>query len=162
MHSPKVELSMQSSNCGQLILLGFLLLTGLITLSSPILAQESLVAQEPLDAQAVRILLLERCSECHGSDTRESGLRLDTLKGIKKGGDFGPVFIDGKPEQSELIRRVTSTDKHKQMPPDSDPLSETEVELLRQWILAGSPWPDKLDEPDEMDARLNHWAWKPW
>lgn len=150
---------MQSSNCGQLILLGFLLITELITLSSPILAQESLVAQEPLDAQTVRILLLERCSECHGSDTRESGLRLDTLKGIKKGGDFGPVFIDGKPEQSELIRRVTSTDKHKQMPPDSDPLSETEVELLRQWILAGSPWPDKLDEPDEMDARLNHWAW---
>jgi len=165
MHSPKVELAMRSSNSGHLILLGFLsllgllLLEGLISFSSPVLAQESQNAQAPLDPQTVRNLLLERCSACHGSDTRESGLRLDTLKGIKKGGDFGPVFIDGKPEQSELIRRVTSTDEKKQMPPDSDPLSEPEVELLRQWILAGAPWPDKLEEPDEADARLNHWAW---
>lgn len=115
-----------------------------------------------IDADAVRGLLVQRCAECHGADVRESGLRLDTLKGIRKGGDFGPIAVPGKPGESELIRRVTSSDAKKVMPPDGPRLADAEIALLQQWIHEELPWPaTDEEEMDEADPRSDHWAWQP-
>ena len=65
----------------------------------------------------IRPLLVSHCGDCHGPDTQESHLRLDVKHRALKGGDFGPVIVAGKSGDSELIRRVTSTDEKKQMPP---------------------------------------------
>ena len=128
----------------------------------PVSAQESDPGehQQQLAAKA-RQLLRDRCGDCHGSETRESGLRLDTRKGIERGGDFGPVVLPGKPDQSELLRRVTTDNEEKAMPPDGDRLEDEEVALLREWIAAGAPWPSSAkDEAEERDPRLDHWAWQ--
>ena len=48
--------------------------------------------------------------------------------------------IPGKSAMSELLKRVTSTDKDTRMPPQGDALSEKEIGVLRAWIDDGLPW----------------------
>jgi len=113
----------------------------------------------------IRPLLVERCGDCHGPDTQESRLRLDVRHRALKGGDFGPVIVPGKAAESELVRRITSTDDKKRMPPDGPRLSAAEVDLLTRWIDAGAEWPetaaDRLARERDRDPRLDHWAWQP-
>jgi hypothetical protein len=113
----------------------------------------------------IRPLLVERCGDCHGPDTQESSLRLDVKHRALKGGDFGPVILPGKAGESELVRRITTADKKKMMPPDGDRLTAAEVALLERWIDAGAEWPeseaDRLARETDRDPRLQHWAWQP-
>ena len=113
----------------------------------------------------IRPLLVERCGDCHGPDTQESSLRLDVRHRALRGGDFGPVILPGKSPESELVRRVTSTDEKKMMPPDGDRLAAAEVDLLKAWIDAGAGWPetqaDRQAAASDRDPRLDHWAWHP-
>ena len=113
----------------------------------------------------IRPLLVGRCGDCHGPDTQESRLRLDVKHRALKGGDFGPVIVAGKSGESELIRRITSTNDKKQMPPDGDRLSAAEIALVQQWIDSGAAWPesqaDRLAREGDRDPRLDHWAWQP-
>ena len=115
--------------------------------------------------ERIRPLLIERCGDCHGPDTQESGLRLDVKHRAMKGGDFGPVILPGRAAASEVVRRVTSTDAKKRMPPDGERLSADEVELITRWIDAGADWPetetDRLARENDRDPRLDHWAWQP-
>jgi len=113
----------------------------------------------------IRPLLVGRCGDCHGPDTQESHLRLDVKHRALKGGDFGPVIVAGKSGDSELIRRIKSTDDKKMMPSDGDRLSAAEIALLEQWIDSGAEWPeseaDRLAREGDRDPRLDHWAWQP-
>ena len=113
----------------------------------------------------IRPLLIGRCGDCHGPDTQENRLRLDVKHRAHKGGDFGPVIVAGKSNESELIRRIGSTDEKKRMPPDGDRLSATEIDMLRRWIDAGAAWPeseaDRQAAVADRDPRLDHWAWQP-
>jgi hypothetical protein len=113
----------------------------------------------------VRPLLVERCGGCHGPDTQEGGLRLDVRHRALKGGDFGPVIVPGQAAESELIRRITSSDTKKMMPPDGERLSAAQVKVLTEWIDSGAEWPesaaDRGARETDRDPRLDHWAWQP-
>src|ERR1051326_8557654 len=67
----------------------------------------------------IRPILSDRCYTCHGPDEgkRKSKLRLDTEAGAKA--DLGRHFaiVPGNTANSELIKRVTSTDLSRRMPP---------------------------------------------
>src|SRR5213596_1529626 len=62
----------------------------------------------------VRPILSNNCFACHGPDekVRKGDLRLDTRDGATAG-----VVVPGKPEASELLRRVTAADPNELMPP---------------------------------------------
>jgi hypothetical protein len=110
----------------------------------------------------VRPLLMARCSECHGAKEQEGGLRLDARHTALKGGDSGAVIVPGKSGESELLRRVTSSDEDERMPPEGEPLSKSEVDLLIRWIDAGAVWPEtEYDRQAKIDPRLEHWAFQP-
>ena len=113
----------------------------------------------------IRPLLVDRCGDCHGPDTQEGHLRLDVRHRAIKGSDFGPVILAGKSDSSELIRRITSSDAKKMMPPDGARLSTAEIDLLKSWIDAGAVWPeteaDRVARAADRDPRLDHWAWQP-
>src|SRR5690606_28045982 len=51
----------------------------------------------------------------------------------------------------ELIRRITAGEGER-MPPEGEPLSAEQIDLLRRWIQAGAEWP-----ADESGPR--HWAY---
>src|SRR2546429_6371206 len=67
----------------------------------------------------IRPIFSDKCFACHGPDEgkRMSKLRLDTEAGAKSRlGDHFPI-VPGNVANSELIRRVTSGDFAKRMPP---------------------------------------------
>lgn len=104
----------------------------------------------------IRPILSDKCFKCHGPDAghREAGLRLDIadsayapLRDTK--GAF--AIVPGKPELSELINRISSTDSAIVMPtPESHlgALSQQEIALFKKWIKQGAKY-----EP--------HWAFTP-
>lgn len=84
--------------------------------------------------------LQARCVTCHGPAKTEGGLRLDTLAGIAKGGDHGPVVAAGLADASEIVRRVWLPSSHEDaMPPKGHrPLATSEALLLGWWIEQGA------------------------
>jgi hypothetical protein len=104
----------------------------------------------------IRPILSDRCFRCHGPDENErqgggvSGLRLDTPEGLTEdlGGHF--AVAPGKPEQSELIARIKSTDASKVMPPPDTglKLNESEIALLERWVAENAPY-------------AIHWSYQP-
>lgn len=123
------------------VVLGLAISTGTAT------AQASR-SEAPRFNRDIRPILADRCFACHGPDsgTRQVGLRLDTPEGAHEW-----AIVPGKPEASEVLTRVSSTDPEVRMPPaeaKKPPLSAREIELLRKWIEAGAEY-----EP--------HWAYIP-
>jgi Protein of unknown function (DUF1553)/Protein of unknown function (DUF1549)/Planctomycete cytochrome C len=104
----------------------------------------------------IRPILSDKCFKCHGPDAnkRQAQLRLDIadsayapLKETK--GAF--AIVPGKPNESELYKRISSTDTSYMMPePDSHlgALSEYEIKLFRKWIQQGGKYE-------------THWAFNP-
>ena len=92
----------------------------------------------------IRPILADKCFACHGPDgnKREADLRLDSEDGAKAKRDSGPVIVVGKPDESELFRRLTTKDDDERMPPPSSEktLTAEQIELLRQWIIAGAKY----------------------
>jgi len=91
----------------------------------------------------IRPILSNTCYKCHGFDdkTRQANLRLDTLEGATSKLESGAVpVVPGKPAESELVRRITSTDASEKMPPpDSGKfLTPQQVELLKKWVEQGA------------------------
>ncbi len=106
----------------------------------------------------IRPILTSACVKCHGAKKPEGGLRLDAKVFATTGGDSGEVLHPGKPDDSELLIRVTSDDPDVRMPPEGKRLSARQIELLTRWIKAGAEWPD---DPDRVTASQDHWSFKP-
>jgi len=94
----------------------------------------------------VRPILSDKCFACHGPDQNklEAGLRLDLAEKAyaplpENPGAF--AIVPGKPEASELMKRIASEDPEYQMPPPDSHLSlltEHEIEIIRKWIEQGA------------------------
>jgi len=92
----------------------------------------------------IRPILANNCLLCHGPDAkaRKGDLRLDTPEGAKALHDGKAAIVPGKPEESELLRRVTTSDKDDLMPPvkSGKKLTKDQIELFRRWIQQGAPY----------------------
>lgn len=95
--------------------------------------------------QDVQPILASRCFSCHGPDPemRKAGLRLDLAEwAMKKRPGHPDAIVPGHPEQSELIKRISSHDPHYLMPQTSQgeakPMSADEIATLKEWIREGA------------------------
>jgi mono/diheme cytochrome c family protein len=113
-----------------------------------VLAAAPGAAAAPVDyTRDVRPILSQHCFKCHGPDdnVRKAGLRLD-----RRPGDMGktksgePTIVAGKPEASELARRIESDDETEVMPPPATkkPLSAAQKSTLRRWIAEEAQYKD--------------------
>ena len=100
----------------------------------------------------IRPILADKCFACHGQDVkkREADLRLDTFEGATTDLGGGQAIAPGDLANSELWRRINSTDEDEVMPPPASHKSLTEAEksFLKQWIEQGAPY-------------QKHWAFEP-
>ncbi len=104
----------------------------------------------------IRPLLHARCSECHGATKQKAGLRFDQKAAAMK------VIVPGKSSASELIRRITSTNKTEMMPPTGERLTPREIALLKAWIEAGANWPEiETTIAEAKRADKNWWSLQP-
>src|SRR4051812_14720989 len=78
----------------------------------------------------VRPLLSDKCLACHGPDpaSRKGELRLDVESTAKADRGGYAAIVAGEPDQSELVRRIASSDDNERMPPagHGKPLSSEE------------------------------------
>lgn len=105
----------------------------------------SLSAQEKPDfSKDIAPILRDHCVKCHGATQQKGKLRLDTKADSLKGGKSGKAsFVDGKPNESESIRRaLLPKDDDDAMPPEGDRVPAKSVDLLKAWVASGMPWPD--------------------
>lgn len=94
----------------------------------------------------VRAILAHNCYQCHGEEKIKGELRLDKKEFVFKGGESGPVIVPGNASKSELYRRITLPDGHKDaMPSKGKRLSAEDVAVIEFWIQKGAPWPDGVD-----------------
>ena len=106
------------------------------------------VAADVLFARKIQPLFKTKCLACHGEDPKKLKGELDvrSLAGLLKGGESEePSIVPGKPEQSPLYLAVTREheDDWSAMPPkENDKLTAKQVDYVKQWIVAGAPWPN--------------------
>lgn len=95
-------------------------------------------------------ILREACFRCHG-EKEKGGLKLNSRERVLAGGesDF-PTVVPGKPDESELIERVRTSDEDLVMPPTGDGLSDDQIVTMETWIRDGAPWPAAPVDPDKL------------
>jgi hypothetical protein len=94
----------------------------------------------------VRPILSDYCFRCHGPDEkgRQANLRLDTAAGayaaLRRAGTH--AIVPGKPDESQLILRVTHANAAVRMPPrtTNKVLSAEQIQILRTWIAQGAEY----------------------
>ena len=91
----------------------------------------------------IRPILEVACVQCHGLEKQKGDLRLDQLAFANKGGDAGPAIVANDLAKSLLLERIAlPADDDDIMPPKGDPLTPQQVQLFKDWIAGGAPWPD--------------------
>src|SRR4051812_13694762 len=112
--------------------------------TAPLAAAEKSVPDVIRFNRDVRPLFAGNCYNCHGQDekARKARLRLDTREGALHRKKGGPVIVPGKPQESELFLRVTSSEPTERMPPvkTGKTLSTRDVAILKKWIEQGAKW----------------------
>ena len=101
----------------------------------------------------IRPIFSDTCFHCHGFDAkaRKAGLRLDIREeALKKTDDDVYPIVPGKPEESEIIARLFSTDPDEIMPPPKahKEITAAQKELIKRWVAQGAVY----------EA---HWAYTP-
>ncbi len=101
----------------------------------------------------IKPILADRCFKCHGPDINkvDAGLQLTSFEAANKLLESGKrAIVPFKPEESELVKRILTTDPDDMMPaPKSNlSLSAAEKDLLIEWIKQGAEYQE-------------HWAFIP-
>lgn len=101
----------------------------------------------------IRPILSDNCFSCHGPDKghRKGDLRLDIREAALMPAKSGEVaLVPGKPEASELVKRMLSKDTDEVMPPPEShkKLTSKQMALLQEWIRQGAEY-------------QMHWAYLP-
>ena len=82
---------------------------------------------------------------------------MTSIESFKKGGKHGKEWVEGKPEESKLIKVIQLPLTHDQhMPPDGkSQLTAKETHLLRLWIESGASFEIKMAELKPEDSLRN-------
>ena len=90
--------------------------------------------------QSIRPILSDNCFACHGPDAnqRKGKLRLD----IREAAIEKKAIVPGKPDESELVKRIFTTDEDDLMPPpDSHKvLTAEQKNIFKTWIAQGAAY----------------------
>lgn len=102
-------------------------------------ATEGEAATKVSYARDVEPLLRSKCQGCHQPAKPQGRFEMTTFAHLLSGGESGsPAVVAGKPDESYLVELITLHDGKAQMPKKGEPLSASEIELVRKWISEGA------------------------
>lgn len=81
---------------------------------------------------ALKSVLDKTCTACHNSTSATAGLDLSSYAGVMKGGQSGAGIVANEPDSSVVYTKQAAGGHFGQ-------LSDDEIILLKEWILAGAP-----------------------
>jgi WD40 repeat protein len=84
----------------------------------------------------VRPILQRHCSGCHQPAKQGGKLQVISFEQFQKGGENGPSFVAGKPDDSLIVQYISG--EKPEMPLNADPLSKKQVDTIRHWIAQGA------------------------
>ena len=125
---------------------------------------------EPLEyfEKHVRPLLAARCQACHNTQLKSGNIDLSGVEGFVNARDEAALISEENPESSRLLAIVGYQARVK-MPPGGK-LPPDELEVLRNWIRHGAPWPGAERREAMIPAgqagtfteeQRNYWAFQP-
>lgn len=130
-------------------------------------------ADESTEASAffeskIRPVLVQHCYQCHSTKAgkSEGGLRLDSRRGIRAGGDRGAAIVPGDSKKSVLLAAISHTDPDLKMPPKKERLPESVINDFKTWINSGAADPREEDAanaaapPVTIEAGRTFWAYQ--
>jgi hypothetical protein len=89
----------------------------------------------------VKPIFNKKCIACHGGVKQQAGFSLLFREEALGNTEAGrPAIIPGRPDKSELIRRITHNDPEERMPYKHEPLTAAEIKILKRWIKQGAMW----------------------
>ena len=99
-------------------------------------------------ADIIHPMLEKRCFECHNEDKANGGLQMHTTELLAKGGDGGPVLVNGKSIDSELFKRITKDPTSRKFMPTGGKthLGFEEVKLIGWWINEGADFDKSISD----------------
>jgi cytochrome c553 len=103
-------------------------------------------------------IFANHCVRCHSASSSKGDVSLATFDDLKSNSHV----IARDAENSYLIELVISQNgEPPAMPKDAKPLSDLEVDLLRQWIREGAKWPADIVVKEKAKADATWWAYQP-
>src|SRR6185436_4155605 len=94
----------------------------------------SLQAQE--FSKDIAPIFAANCIGCHAANVKMGSLDLDTMEGIRTGGNHGTILVPGKAEESRLYLMVAGK-ASPAMPLSGKSLAAGEIDTIRKWIDSG-------------------------
>ena len=92
----------------------------------------------------IRPIMQRTCQGCHQPAMKDGGLDVTRYEGFAAGGNKGPAFKSGVPQESVVLAYLKG-ERQPRMPFGSPPLPDDQIELFRRWIAGGA----KDDTPPE-------------
>src|ERR1700722_19499841 len=134
----------------------------LSVLASPSCAQEPAKGSSKSRAKIEFVTQIEpvfaqHCLKCHGAKDSQSGLRLDSLAAILKGGDRGLAVVPGEAAKSLLVKALQGEGDPTPMPAEAPRLPKETIARVIRWINEGAKGPAE----STVGARPTHWAFAP-
>lgn len=115
---------------------------GLDFVMEPILKakKKEITKDSPIFEAFVEPVLEAKCKSCHNPQKHKGELDMTTFDLMRQGGENGPVWVAGNPEESEIIVRAMLPLEHEHhMPPEGKAqLTVSELDFLKSWIKAGA------------------------
>lgn len=111
-----------------------------------------------IQKSGVAEILSRRCLSCHNNAEQKGEFSLQTREAFLK----ADVVIPGDPDSSYLLDLIhSSNDEPAQMPKDSDPLTEPEIKLIREWIQRGAIWDEGFTLQESVVDNFDWWSFQP-
>ena len=117
-----------------------------LVISFAILLPFAATAAAESEFDQVAAVFSTHCVRCHNENNSKGDFSLATREAFAESG-----MAEAGDAESHLLTVISGP--HRTMPKEGDPLSDTEVDTIRRWILAGANWPDgtKIEEVSKAD-----------
>ena len=137
----------------------FLLVAGNLLFVLVVATSQEAARAEDLFLEKVAPLLERRCLSCHNDNDRKADFSMQSHRHLVESG----FVVPGKPQDSHLLDVLVPDAKgtEPEMPKDSDPLTDAEVDSLRRWIAAGAEWPADFTLSEPVIDNFDWWSLRP-